>query len=405
MVFYFNPVYEGFGVSAMWAVLTVVVVFEFSVGATIGKGLNRMLATLLGGSLGYGAHRIARSTGEIGEPILLSIFVFIFAGVVTYARFAPKLKARYDYGMMVFILTFCLVSVSGYRDDEVLKMAVRRVLTIVMGSCVCLLISLFVFPVWIGQDLHNHIASNLEHLASFLQGFENEYFLDETEQDSSDKSGLQGYKKVLTSKSNEENMANLARWEPGHGKFRFGHPWEQYLKVGNLARKCAYKIEALSCYVDNPTSQKPEMKTKMEDPCKRICRETGKALTELATSIRTMTKLSSLSSSNSHIANSKEAAEALRNCLHLITTPANNNLNLLEIIPVATVASLLLEVVVCTENIAQAVSQLSDLAKFKSSTAPPPSTLLASFSASRRTAPEPMGTGEQGQQHVITVGE
>ncbi|CAN0923439.1 Aluminum-activated malate transporter 8 [Linum grandiflorum] len=307
--------------------------------------------------------------------------------------------------MMVFILTFCLVSVSGYRDDEVLKMAVRRVLTIVMGSCVCLLISLFVFPVWIGQDLHNHIASNLEHLASFLQGFENEYFLDETEQDSSDKSGLQGYKKVLTSKSNEENMANLARWEPGHGKFRFGHPWEQYLKVGNLARKCAYKIEALSCYVDNPTSQKPEMKTKMEDPCKRICRETGKALTELATSIRTMTKLSSLSSSNSHIANSKEAAEALRNCLHLITTPANNNLNLLEIIPVATVASLLLEVVVCTENIAQAVSQLSDLAKFKSSTAPPPSTLLASFSASRRTAPEPMGTGEQGQQHVITVGE
>ncbi|CAN0923437.1 Aluminum-activated malate transporter 8, partial [Linum grandiflorum] len=199
--------------------------------------------------------------------------------------------------------------------------------------------------------------------------------------------------------------ANLARWEPGHGKFRFGHPWEQYLKVGNLARKCAYKIEALSCYVDNPTSQVPEMKTKMEDPCKRICRETGKALTELATSIRTMTKLSSLSSSNSHIANSKEAAEALRNCLHLITTPANNNLNLLEIIPVATVASLLLEVVVCTENIAQAVSQLSDLAKFKSSTAPPPSTLLASFSASRRTAPEPMGTGEQGQQHVITVGE
>ncbi|CAN0923442.1 Aluminum-activated malate transporter 2 [Linum grandiflorum] len=399
MVFYFNPVYEGFGVSAMWAVLTVVVVFEFSVGATIGKGLNRMLATLLGGSLGYGAHRIARSTVKFGWN---SVYV---AGVVTYARFAPKLKARYDYGMMVFILTFCLVSVSGYRDDEVLKMAVRRVLTIVMGSCVCLLISLFVFPVWIGQDLHNHIASNLEHLASFLQGFENEYFLDETEQDSSDKSGLQGYKKVLTSKSNEENMANLARWEPGHGKFRFGHPWEQYLKVGNLARKCAYKIEALSCYVDNPTSQKPEMKTKMEDPCKRICRETGKALTELATSIRTMTKLSSLSSSNSHIANSKEAAEALRNCLHLITTPANNNLNLLEIIPVATVASLLLEVVVCTENIAQAVSQLSDLAKFKSSTAPPPSTLLASFSASRRTAPEPMGTGEQGQQHVITVGE
>ena len=32
LFYYFNPLYDGFGVSAMWAVLTVVVVFEFSVG-------------------------------------------------------------------------------------------------------------------------------------------------------------------------------------------------------------------------------------------------------------------------------------------------------------------------------------------------------------------------------------
>lgn len=32
LLYYFDPVYEGFGVSAMWAVMTVVVVFEFSVG-------------------------------------------------------------------------------------------------------------------------------------------------------------------------------------------------------------------------------------------------------------------------------------------------------------------------------------------------------------------------------------
>lgn len=32
LFYYFKPLYDGFGVSAMWAVLTVVVVFEFSVG-------------------------------------------------------------------------------------------------------------------------------------------------------------------------------------------------------------------------------------------------------------------------------------------------------------------------------------------------------------------------------------
>jgi len=32
LFYYFQPLYNGFGVSAMWAVLTVVVIFEFTVG-------------------------------------------------------------------------------------------------------------------------------------------------------------------------------------------------------------------------------------------------------------------------------------------------------------------------------------------------------------------------------------
>lgn len=35
LFYYFKPLYDGFGVSAMWAVLTVVVVSEFSVGKLI----------------------------------------------------------------------------------------------------------------------------------------------------------------------------------------------------------------------------------------------------------------------------------------------------------------------------------------------------------------------------------
>lgn len=40
-------------------------------------------------------------------------------------------------------------------------------------------------------------------------------------------------------------QANFARWEPGHGRFLFRHPWKQYLQVGTLTQQCAYRIEAL----------------------------------------------------------------------------------------------------------------------------------------------------------------
>lgn len=46
-------------------------------GATLGKGVNRMLATLTGGFLAVGAHRMATLSGRRGEPIFIAIFVFI----------------------------------------------------------------------------------------------------------------------------------------------------------------------------------------------------------------------------------------------------------------------------------------------------------------------------------------
>lgn len=35
LIYYYQPLYTNFGATAMWAVMTVVVVFEFSVGKTI----------------------------------------------------------------------------------------------------------------------------------------------------------------------------------------------------------------------------------------------------------------------------------------------------------------------------------------------------------------------------------
>ena len=101
--------------------------------------------------------------------IILYIYVCA-AALSTFVRFFPRVKARYDYGILIFILTFSLISVSGFREDEILDLAHKRLSTVIMGGVSCVLISIFICPVWAGQDLHSLLASNFDTLSRFLQG-------------------------------------------------------------------------------------------------------------------------------------------------------------------------------------------------------------------------------------------
>ncbi|XP_050369875.1 aluminum-activated malate transporter 2-like [Argentina anserina] len=387
VLFYFEPLFEGFGIAAMWAILSVVVVFEFSVGATLGRGFNRMLATIVAAALGIGAHRLATLSGNQGEPVLIALFVFVEAGIVTFFRFIPQMKARYNYGLLIFNLTFCLVSVSGYRDDEVIRMAFERVGTIIIGSCIAVAVCVLIRPVWIGVELHNQIATNMEKLANFLEGFGDEYFkLNENGQTRDQSLSLQGYKSVLTSKGSEDTMANLARWEPRHGWFSFRHPWNQYLKVGNLTRHCAIKIEALNSYLTSETQAPPEVKSIIQGPSMIISSECGKALKELATSMKKMIKSSSY---EPHIANSKEAAEELKVVIR--SSLCKHSADSLHIIQEGAVASLLFQIITCTEDIAEAAHKLASQAHFKD--------------VKPRVTPDQENSVNDGPHHVITIAD
>ena len=80
------------------------------------------------------------------------------------------MKARYDYGVTIFILTFSLVAVSSYRVDELIRLAHQRFSTIVVGVATCLCTTIFIFPVWAGEDLHKLAIGNLNKLADFFEG-------------------------------------------------------------------------------------------------------------------------------------------------------------------------------------------------------------------------------------------
>ncbi|KAJ0630778.1 putative aluminum-activated malate transporter [Helianthus annuus] len=168
LFYYMRPLYDGVGGNAIWAVMTVVVVFEYTVGGTLSKCLNRMFATTLAGFLALGIHWIASHLGHEFEPYIMGISLFLLASATTFSRFIPIVKARFDYGCMIFILTYSLVSVSGYRVDNLLRVAHERLSTIIIGTCLCIITSMLIFPVWAGLELHLLIPRNMDKLAKSL---------------------------------------------------------------------------------------------------------------------------------------------------------------------------------------------------------------------------------------------
>lgn len=96
------------------------------------------------------------------------------------------------------------------------------------------------------------------------------------------------------------------------------------------------------------------------------------------------------SSPNSHVSNAKSAVESLKSLLR--TNPWEGADNHFEIIPAATVASLLIDIVICVEKICEGVDELASLANFV------PYELL------HRGIVQPISDSD-GSVHVVTVAE
>ncbi|MBA0621516.1 hypothetical protein Godav_007130 [Gossypium davidsonii] len=290
LLYLMEPLFKGIGTNAIWAVMTVVVVLEFTAGATLCKGLNRGLGTVLAGSLAFLIEFIATKSGKAFRAVFIGAAVFLIGTTATYMRFFPYIKKNYDYGVVIFLLTFNLITVSSYRVENVLKIAHDRFYTIVIGCGICLFMSLLVFPIWSGEDLHNSTVGKLEGLAKSIEACVNEYFNDselkENQEKSSEDPIYKGYKAVLDSKSTDETLALYASWEPRHSRHCYRFPWQQYVKVGAVLRQFGYTVVALHGCLLTEIQTPRSVRALFKDPCIRLAGEVTKALMELANSIR-----------------------------------------------------------------------------------------------------------------------
>ncbi|KAK5811221.1 aluminum-activated malate transporter 8-like [Gossypium arboreum] len=288
LLYLLGPLYKRVGENAMWAIMTVVVIFEFFAGATLSKGLNRGIGTVLGGGLGCLGAAFAQAVGGVGKAIVVAIAVFIFGAGATYTRQIPNIKKKYDYGALIFILTFNLVVVSGLRADQVLELARDRLATIVMGFAICIFISLLVFPIWAGDELHHSLISRFEDLALSLEGFSKEYFENDNHREKKSSANFSSKcKSILHSKAKDESLVNFARWEPWHGKFGFSYPWGKYLKIGEDLRDLAIIILSLKGCHDQSSEILEES---VKEACEGIIASLAWTIKELGESIKEMSK-------------------------------------------------------------------------------------------------------------------
>ncbi|CAH9134220.1 unnamed protein product [Cuscuta epithymum] len=292
LLYLLEPLFKEVGQNAIWAVMTVVVVLEFTAGATLYKGLNRGLGTLMAGLLAFFIEYITTECDGIFRAIFIGSIVFILGAITTYMRFFPYIRKHYDYGLVIFMLTFNLITVSSYRVEHILKMAQQRVYTIAIGCAICLLMSLLFFPNWSGEDLHHSTVSKFDGLAKSIEDCVKGYFSDgeleigKTEAlDSEDPIG-KSYKAVLDSKSIDENLALYASWEPRHTLHCHKFPWQRYVKLGAVLRHFGYTVVALHGCLQTEIQTPQSLRCLFKDPCIRLAGEVSKALRELGDSIR-----------------------------------------------------------------------------------------------------------------------
>ncbi|GAB4857463.1 hypothetical protein Ancab_015372 [Ancistrocladus abbreviatus] len=255
MLILFQASYEVFGTNIIWSIITVVVMFEYTVGFTFNRGFNRALGSLLAGIFAIAIGQLALSSGRIAEPIIIGVSIFLVGAITSFIKLWPSL-VPYEYGFRVILFSFCLIIISGYRMGNPLTTAMDRLYSIAIGGFVAVLVNVLIYPIWAGEQLHKELVDSFEAVADSLEECVRKYLEDDGSKSSPfstaitdefpDEPTYQRCKTTLNSSAKLESLASSAKWEPPHGRFKhFFYPWSEYVKVGAVLRYCAYEVMAL----------------------------------------------------------------------------------------------------------------------------------------------------------------
>nr|GMD05567.1 aluminum-activated malate transporter 9-like [Ipomoea batatas]GMD07538.1 aluminum-activated malate transporter 9-like [Ipomoea batatas] len=251
----FPAPYQVFGANAIWSILTVGMMFEYTVGATFNRGFNRALGSLIAGVLATAIAEIASRSGPVAEAVIIGTSIFLIGTITTFMKLWPSL-VPYEYGFRVALITYCLIIVSGFRMGNPIKTSVDRLYSIAIGAIVAVLVNVLVCPIWAGEQLHKELVSSFNIVADSLEECVRKYLEDDglsylkftktVSDEFPDEPAIKNCRDTLNSATKIETLANSAKWEPPHGRFcHVFYPWSEYVKVSAVLRYCAYEVMAL----------------------------------------------------------------------------------------------------------------------------------------------------------------
>nr|CAD1834056.1 unnamed protein product [Ananas comosus var. bracteatus] len=247
--------FEIFGANIIWSILTVAIMFEYTVGATLNRGFNRAVGSFIAGVFAVVVIQITLNSGDKAAPYIIGLSIFLVGAGTSFMKLWPSL-VPYEYGFRVILFTYCLIIISSYRMGNPMKTAMDRLYSISIGAVVAVLVNVLIFPIWAGEQLHKELVSSFNTVADSLEECMRNYLRD-GESDHRDFSetvvdefpneqALQRCRATLNSSARLDSLANSAKWEPPHGRFtQLFYPWSQYVRVGAVLRHCAYEVMAL----------------------------------------------------------------------------------------------------------------------------------------------------------------
>ncbi|XVF51395.1 hypothetical protein PTKIN_Ptkin04bG0181800 [Pterospermum kingtungense] len=296
--------YEIFGTNIIWSILTVAIMFEYTVGATFNRGFNRALGSLLAGILAIAVAQLALRTGGVAEPAIIGISIFFIGAITSFMKLWPSF-VPYEYGLRVILFTYCLIIVSGYRMGNPIRTAMDRLYSIAIGGFVAVFVNVLVFPIWAGEQLHKELVNSFNSLADSLEecvkkyledeGLDNPEFSKTVMDEFPDEPAYTKCRTTLNSSAKLESWAHAAKWEPPHGRFQhFFYPWSEYVKVGAVLRYCAYEVMALHgvlhSEIQAPYNLRITFRSEIQDATSQaaeLVRSLGKDICNMKRSLKT----------------------------------------------------------------------------------------------------------------------
>ncbi|KAI8545584.1 hypothetical protein RHMOL_Rhmol07G0050800 [Rhododendron molle] len=257
MVYLLEPLFHGMGRNnSLWAVLTVILILEFTAGATFYKGINRGIGTLAALSFALLIEIVARHAGHIGCAISIGFSVFLtdllsYKGITDFPHHARN---------QILMNTLHVLEGMGESSRNFTNKIILSIR----------------FPLYIMTRPKN-IAACVE-----------EYFQVPDTKDASKSSKStaleKSYEEIFQCNSTEESLATFASWEPRHS--RYCYPWKQYVHLGTVLRRLAYTAFALHGCLGSHVQAPQTVRALFKEPCEHVAKEIVKVLSELAETIK-----------------------------------------------------------------------------------------------------------------------